>query len=94
MPATPKKKPPPAIIVQRETPLTTVQLKDGLRQLGPDDGLPMLALHQLIDQLLVSEINEVADPRTAESATRMAHCSGGIDVLATLKSRVAELRQT
>ena len=93
MPTTKKAAPPPAIIVQRDNPLKPTQVKDGLKQIGPDDALPMQALQHVIDQLLLAQINEIADPKTVELPTRMAHCSGGIDVLATLKSNLAELRQ-
>ena len=85
-------KKPPAIILQREQPLGQAQIRDGLRQLGPDDALPMQALQTVIDQLLLAQVNEVADPRVADSPARMAHCAGGIDALATLKSRLSELR--
>tara|TARA_R110002167_G_scaffold116193_2_gene291071 strand:- start:5637 stop:5915 length:279 start_codon:yes stop_codon:yes gene_type:complete len=89
--ATVRKK-PPAIIVQRDHPLTPSQIKDGLKQMGPDDALPFQALQHVIDQLLLGQVNEVADPRTVENPHRMAHCAGGIDALATLKSRIVELR--
>tara|TARA_Y100000593_G_scaffold33336_1_gene65585 strand:- start:9093 stop:9374 length:282 start_codon:yes stop_codon:yes gene_type:complete len=92
MPAAKKPPRPPAIIVQRDNPLKPAQVKDGLKQLGPDDALPMQALQHVIDQLLLAQINEVADPKTVELPNRMAHCSGGIDVLATLKSQLSELR--
>ena len=73
MPAAKKPPRPPAIIVQRDNPLKPAQVKDGLKQLGPDDALPMQALQHVIDQLLLAQINEVADPKTADATITVLH---------------------
>jgi len=85
--AAPKK--PPAILIQRERKMTPAKLKETFVQLAPHQ---VEAFETLVDEMLLSAINDVADPRTVQDHPRMAQQAGWIDCLANLKSRFAELR--
>jgi hypothetical protein len=81
----------PAILVQRERPLDMHEIRDELVRMPERQ---FQALEQVIDEMLLGAVNDVADQRQLESHARMAATSGWIDCLASLKSRLADLRSS
>ena len=82
---------PRAKLVKYSEPLGDAAIRDAFSSVS--SGSPFWhAFDKVIDQTLLDMIDRVSDPAITETHGKLAHASGGVDAISTLKAKIQRFR--
>jgi hypothetical protein len=78
-------------LVRYPSPMSVEEIKKSFSGIGAGDKF-WQGLDTIIDSLLLDFVSDVADPKIVASSELLAHASGRVDAMATLKSQLEEFK--